>query len=70
MHVCIDFCTLNANMHVDWYPILHIDNMLNWLHGVCMFSKIDLQVIIRSKSEKVTSTMPCSRVIGDCMNIL
>ena len=71
MCMCIDFCTLNANTHVDWYPIPCIDDLLNWLHGAHMCSQklIYMQVIIRSESEKVTSTILHFRVIGDCMNI-
>ena len=42
MHMCIDFCTLNANMCMDLYPIPHIDDLLNQLHGACVFLKIDL----------------------------
>ena len=42
MCMCKDFCTLNANMHVDWYPIPYIDNLLDWLHGAHVFSKIAL----------------------------
>ena len=42
MHMCIDFHTLNANMHVDWYPIPCIDNLLDRLYGACIFLKIDL----------------------------
>ena len=42
MHMCIDFCTLNATMWVDQYPIPCIVNLINWLHGACMFLKIDL----------------------------
>ena len=42
MNMCIDFHTLNAKTRVDWYPIPHIDNLLNQLHGVHMFSNIDV----------------------------
>ena len=42
MHMCIDFPTLNANTHVDWYPIPYIDDLLNQLNGARVFSKIDL----------------------------
>ena len=40
--MCIDFYTLNANMCVDLYPTLHINDMLTQLHGVHVLSKIDL----------------------------
>ena len=42
MRLCIDFCNLNANAHVDWYPILCIDDLLDCLPGACVFLKIDL----------------------------
>ena len=42
MRMCIEFHALNANMHVDWYPIPCINDLLNWLHGAPMFLKIDL----------------------------
>ena len=42
MRMCIDFRTLNANLHVDQYPIQHIDDLLNQLHGGYVFLKIDL----------------------------
>ena len=42
MHMCIDFCTLNANTHVEWYPIPCIDDLLDFLHGAHMLLKIDL----------------------------
>ena len=71
MRMCIDFHTLNANMHVIGTPY-HI--LMICLTG-CMVHAwsqrlIYVQVIIRSKSERVTSTMPRSRVVGDCINIL
>ena len=43
MHMCIDFCTLDENTHVDWYPILRIDDLLDQLHSAHMFSKINLR---------------------------
>ena len=42
MHMCIDFRTLNANTHVDWYPIPLIDDLLNQLHDSYVFLKIGL----------------------------
>ena len=42
MHMCIDFHTLNANICMDWYLIPGIDNLLDQLHSVHVFSKIDL----------------------------
>ena len=42
MCMCIDCCTLNANICVDLYPIPHINDLLHRLHHVHMFSKSDL----------------------------
>ena len=42
MHKHIDSRTLNANTHVDWDSIPCIIDLLDWLHGVHVFSKIDL----------------------------
>ena len=41
MHMYIDFYTLNANTHVDWYLRPQIDDLLNRSHGVHVFFKID-----------------------------
>ena len=37
-----DLHTLNANINVDQYPIPHINDLLNWLHGIYMVLKIDI----------------------------
>ena len=42
MCMCIDFHTLNVNTYIDQYPILCIGDLLNQLHGICIFLKISL----------------------------
>ena len=38
--LCIDFCSLNANTHLDQYPIPCIDELLDWMSGNCVFSSL------------------------------
>ena len=39
--MCIDFCVLNQNMIMDHYPSPRINNTLDCLGGVAVYSKID-----------------------------
>jgi hypothetical protein len=42
MRMCIDFRALNKKTIKKRYPILRIDELLDKLHGVVYFTKIDL----------------------------
>ena len=42
LHMCIDFCSLNKQMHLDIFPIPHIHNLLDKLGKAQIFSAIDL----------------------------
>ena len=42
LHLCVDFRSLNANTHLDRYPIPRIDELLDRLCGSCVFSSLDL----------------------------
>lgn len=43
LQMCIDYRTLNKRTIKNRYLILHIDELLDELHGVVYFSKIDLR---------------------------
>ena len=43
LHLCIDFCSLNANKRLDQYPISRIDELLDRLSGNCVFISLKLQ---------------------------
>jgi hypothetical protein len=40
--LCVDYRALNEVTIKNKYPLPRIDDMFNQLHGVCVFSKIDL----------------------------
>ena len=42
LSLCFDFRSLNANTCLDRYPILYIDELLDRLCGICVFSRLDL----------------------------
>jgi hypothetical protein len=43
LRMCIDYRALNKKTIKNRYPILHIDKLIDELHGVVFFTKIDLQ---------------------------
>ena len=42
LFLCIDFRSLNANTHLDRYPIPRIDELLDKFCGSCVFNSLDL----------------------------
>ena len=43
LHLCVDFRSLNANIRLDCYPLLCIDELLDCLVGSNIFTSLDLQ---------------------------
>jgi hypothetical protein len=41
--LCMDYCALNEVTVKNKYLLPRIDDLFDQLHGVCVFSKIDLQ---------------------------
>jgi hypothetical protein len=42
MRMCVDYQALKKKSIKNWYPIPHIDELMDELHGAVFFSKIDL----------------------------
>jgi len=42
LHMCIDYRAVNAITIKDLYPLPHIEDLLNSMHGSCWFTKVDL----------------------------
>ena len=42
LHLCVDFRSLNANAHLDKYPIPCTDELLDRLCDSCVLSSLDL----------------------------
>ena len=42
LHICVDFCSLNKQTHLDMFPIPRIHDLLDKLGKARIFSAIDL----------------------------
>ena len=40
--LCVNYHALNANMEIDAWPLLYIDDLLSGLKGAKVFSSLDL----------------------------
>ena len=41
-HLCVDYCSLNANTVTDIWPLMHTDDFLSQLKGDRVFGSLDL----------------------------
>jgi hypothetical protein len=60
LRMCINYCALNKITIKNNYPLLHIDDLLDWFNGVQYFNQIDLKLgyyQIRFVEEDVEKTI-------------
>ena len=72
LDICIDYRALNANTIINAYPIPCIDDILDFLQGSVIVSKIDLaqsyhQVRITKGYEHRTAFQMCFRLFEYCI---
>lgn len=46
MRMCIDYRQLNNVKVKKKYPLPHIDDLLDYIQGIYVFSKVDLMFVI------------------------
>lgn len=59
--MCIDYRAVNTMTVKDRYPIPHIVNLLNSIHGHCLFKELDLaagyyQILIATADRRKTDS--------------
>jgi hypothetical protein len=65
LRLCVNFRPLNADTLKDWYPLPHMEDLLNEVHSSSEFTKLDLksghhQMRLRKEDrEKTAFTTKC-----------